>query len=157
MSKTWPKRDIYQDKGGSAKLTSNPPRSRLDHVLTWAKRGSTMNKGSLAIPPHITFGPRFLPSPNVTHAVKPHQVTFWHVKTWQKRDQPIPLPKLTQANLEQARSHFNIFKISSQAHTPSFQVFSTFSGGAKLDQPPHHIKATFESRLAKPKRDPNVR
>ncbi|MED6199728.1 hypothetical protein PIB30_078648 [Stylosanthes scabra] len=35
---------------------------------------------------------------------------------------PITLPKLTQANLEQARSRLNILKISSQAHTPSSQT-----------------------------------
>ncbi|MED6164644.1 hypothetical protein PIB30_092209, partial [Stylosanthes scabra] len=69
--------------------------------LTWPKRDIHQGKGSLANPPHIMFGPRFLPSPNVTHAAKPHQVTFWHAKTWQKHDQPIPLPMLTQANLEQ--------------------------------------------------------
>ncbi|MED6223222.1 hypothetical protein PIB30_071865 [Stylosanthes scabra] len=78
---------------------------------------------------------------------------FWHVKTWQKRDQPIPLPKLTQANLEQARSCLNLFKVSSQAHSPSFHVFSTFLGSKNVTQSPHHTKVTFgpSSRLG-----PNV-
>ncbi|MED6201748.1 hypothetical protein PIB30_098183 [Stylosanthes scabra] len=59
----------------------------------------------------------------VQQARKAHSNRVWPTsKTWPKRDQPIPLPKLTQANLEQARSRLNILKISSQAHTPSSQV-----------------------------------
>ncbi|MED6221360.1 hypothetical protein PIB30_053744 [Stylosanthes scabra] len=94
--------------------------------LTWPKLDIHKGKGSLASPPHITFGLRFLPSPNVTHAAKLTLVTFLSrfglAKTRLKHDQHITLPKLTQANFEQARSCLNILKISSQAYTPSSQV-----------------------------------
>ncbi|MED6178114.1 hypothetical protein PIB30_104562, partial [Stylosanthes scabra] len=50
------------------------PVASIGHVwtvsLTWPKRDIHKGKGSLASPPHITFGPRFLPRLNVTHAAK---------------------------------------------------------------------------------------
>ncbi|MED6213518.1 hypothetical protein PIB30_094168, partial [Stylosanthes scabra] len=72
MSLTWPERDIHQGKGNKQSSPAThlshvwPMSESLDHVLTWAKRSSTMNKVSLANPPYITFGPHFLPTPNVT-------------------------------------------------------------------------------------------
>ncbi|MED6201463.1 hypothetical protein PIB30_095303, partial [Stylosanthes scabra] len=72
------------------------------------------------------FVPRLKRVPNVTHQdlTKLSNLTSSHVwptsKTWPKRDQPTPLPKFTQTNLEQARSRLNTFKISSQANTSSF-------------------------------------
>ncbi|MED6220616.1 hypothetical protein PIB30_046449 [Stylosanthes scabra] len=113
---TWPKRDIHEGSPSSAKLTSSHvwPTSK-----TWPKRD----------PP----GP---------HLTRSH---VWPTsKTWPKRDQPIPLPKLTQTNLEQARSRLNILKISSQAHTPSSQVWSTFLGSKNVTS----SLATPRSRLS---------
>ncbi|MED6226367.1 hypothetical protein PIB30_102994, partial [Stylosanthes scabra] len=82
---------------------------------------------------------------------------LWHVKTCQKCDQTIPLPKLTQANLEQVRSRLNIFKISSQAHTISFHVFSTFLGSKNVTQGKASSPwSRFCHLLAWPKCDSNV-
>ncbi|MED6211462.1 hypothetical protein PIB30_073854 [Stylosanthes scabra] len=77
-------------QGKQGKFTNNPPKPRLNHVLTWAKHGSFKEEGSL--PPS----------------------TISHVLAQPKRD-------------------------------PNVRALSTTS--------PHHIKATFESRLAKPKRE----
>ncbi|MED6199018.1 hypothetical protein PIB30_072078, partial [Stylosanthes scabra] len=82
---------------------------------------------------------------------------FWHVKTWEKRDQPIPLPKLTQANLEQARSRLNTFKISSQAHVSSFHVWPRFLPSPNVTQGKASSSwSRFCHVLAWPKRDSNV-
>ncbi|MED6178052.1 hypothetical protein PIB30_104049, partial [Stylosanthes scabra] len=106
------------------KLPMANHRSRLDHVLDGhgPKVTSTKARGARkAHSSHIWPTSETWPkcNPAGSHLTSSH---VWPMsKTWPKRDQPRPLPKLTQTNFEQARSCLNILKISSQAHTPSSQ------------------------------------
>ncbi|MED6115240.1 hypothetical protein PIB30_088524 [Stylosanthes scabra] len=106
---------------------------------TWPKHDILKGKGSLTSPPHITFGPRFLPSPNVAHAAK---LTM-----------PITIPKLTQENLEQARSRLNILKISSQAHTQAPKFDPRFWKSKNMTSP----HTTSRPHLSHVWPSPNVR
>ncbi|MED6153453.1 hypothetical protein PIB30_102108, partial [Stylosanthes scabra] len=76
----------------------------------------------------VTFGPRLKRGPKVTHQ---DLTKLSHAHS-----------KLTQTNLEQARSRLNILKISTQAHTLSSQVWSTFLGEQKCDLLLSHTKVT---------------
>ncbi|MED6127211.1 hypothetical protein PIB30_085892 [Stylosanthes scabra] len=145
--------------------TQPPPSPKTDptlptspcHVGSWLGQVPNMPKrdpsrtwqGSATLPSSYVLSRLILPKFDPTKTQGKGNLTksrFWHVKTWQKRDQPIPLPKLTQANLEQARSRLNLFKVSRQAHTPSFHIFSTFLGSKNVTQAPHHTKVTFGPR-----------
>ncbi|MED6139772.1 hypothetical protein PIB30_087086 [Stylosanthes scabra] len=111
--------------------SSKLPIQGISHVWAMSKLDHLRTKASQGISP------------------RSHACHVWPMSlTWPKRDPSQGKLTLIMPQHPQNLKPSPHFKLPSLIH-----VF----GEQKRDQSPQHIKATFESRLAKPKRDPNVR